>query len=158
MNIKIKTLSFISGLMILLMSPVIAHLINNYTNTHFSCDSKYSAVYEDFFLTSKNNLVIDGEEGSWVMEGKISRSDEEPLFFKIINKFNVSKVNFSYHFITQKVNIIPNNASYKELLSKFLAKGAINENTDTFFNIYSMDNNYLIYSGTMPIMYCLGKN
>ncbi len=136
---------------------LVDYLYERYQGTHFSCSAKYSAIHDDKLFVSKNSMIINGDHGTWMMDGKITFQNEKPFFFKLRNNFKVSKEKFAYHFHSQRVSVISSDESYHTKLSEFLTDVIIKEGKDSFFYIYPINGDHLIYSGTMPIMYCMKK-
>ena len=157
---KINKKIFITVIFFLLLaaSPFFKYLYGEYKKSHFACLTNYSATNNENVLVSNNSLIINGENGTWMMDGKISYPNSEPFFFKLRNNFSVERTKFSYHFHSKRVSIIPSETSYGPKLSEFLADVIISENKNSFFYIYPVNEDYLIYSGTTPIMYCMKKN
>ncbi|QPF30602.1 hypothetical protein IYV58_27715 (plasmid) [Klebsiella sp. BDA134-6] len=157
---KFNKKNFITVIFFLLLAafPFLKYLHGEYKKSHFACLANYSAINNDNVFVSNNSLIINGENGTWMMDGKISYPNSEPLFFKLRNNFSVERTKFSYHFHSKRVSIIPSETSYGPKLSEFLADVIINENKDSFFYIYPAGEDYLIYSGAMPIMYCMKKD
>lgn len=89
-----------------------------------------------------------------MMDGKITHADAKPLFFKLRNNFRFERTLLAYHFYSEKVAIAPDTLSHSVVLSEFLADIFIKEQQSSFFYIYPINKNYIIYSGSMPIMYC----
>lgn len=142
-------------LFIIVAIPAFTFLYYNYNSTHFSCSATYTAINNQNVFLSKNSLNINGTHGTWMMDGKITYPDAEPFFFKLRNSFRVEKVNFSYHFYSEKVSVTSNRDTYSDNLHEFLADILIKENVDSFFYIYPLNKDYVIFSGSMPIMYCM---
>lgn len=153
---KEKCLSMIF-FVLLAAFPCLKYLYGEYKSSHFACLANYSATNNGNVFMSNNSLIINGKNGTWMMDGKISYPNAEPFFFKLRNNFSVEKTKFAYHFHSKRVSIIPNEKSYGPKLSEFLADVIINENENSFFYLYLINDDYLIYSGTMPIMYCMKK-
>lgn len=153
-NINIKILLIITCICSALVTWVIIHFINNYNYDHFSCAAAYSAIKKGNVLTSKNSLIIHGDKGTLMMDGKITHADAKPLFFKLRNNFRFERTLLAYHFYSEKVAIAPDTLSHSVVLSEFLADIFIKEQQSSFFYIYPINKNYIIYSGSMPIMYC----
>lgn len=151
---KYLTITF---LLLLASIPFLKYFYTEYKSSHFSCQANYSATNNGNVLVSQNSLIINGKNGTWMMDGKISYQNAEPFFFKLRNNFSVERTKFSYHFHSERVAIIPSETSYGPKLSEFLAGIIINENESSFFYIYPVNDDYLIYSGTMPVMYCMKK-
>lgn len=153
-NINIKILLIITCICSALVTWVIIHFINKYNYDHFSCTAAYSAMKEGNVLTSKNSLIFHGNKGTLMIDGKINYADAKPLFFKLRNNFRFERTLFAYHFYSDKVAIAPDTLTHSDVLDEFLADLLIKEQQSSFFYIYPINKNYIIYSGSMPIMYC----
>lgn|GEM_PF-1316770 len=154
MSINIKIPLIITCLCSALVTWMVIYFINNYNYDHFSCTASYSAMREGNVLTSKNSLIIHGDKGTWMMDGKITHADAKPVFFKLRNNFSFERTLLAYHFYSDKVSITPNTLTHSSALSEFLTDIFIKEQQSSFFYIYPINNSYIIYSGSMPIVYC----
>lgn len=146
--------ALLGSLLIVLCAPIFIYVLNNYRSTHFACKANYSAVKNNAVLISKNSLIINGQEGTWMMDGKISYPNADPVVFKLRNSFKLERTYFSYHFHSQKVAITPDDDSYAVLLNNFLADVIVKVNKDSFFYIYPVGGGYVFSSGSMPVMFC----
>lgn len=98
---------------------------------------------------------MNGDNGSWMMDGRITTPETKPFFFKLRNTFSFKKTGNSYHFFSKKVSISSSDKTSEDSLSEFLADILIKEGENSFFYIYPANDNYVIFSGNMPIMYCM---
>ncbi|EKS6735782.1 hypothetical protein OR233_004264 [Enterobacter asburiae] len=154
MNINIKIPLIFTFLCSALVTWIVIHFINDYNYDHFTCTASYSAIKNDNVLISKNSLIIHGDKGIWMMDGKITHADAKSLFFKLRNNFRFERTMLAYHFYSDKVAIAPDVLTHSSVLSEFLPDILIKEKQSSFFYIYPINKNYIIFSNSMPIMYC----
>ncbi len=139
---------------LLLMIPVIYYAVLQYQKTHFSCFADYSAVNGGKRFISKSSLIVNGDSGTWMMDGKISAQGQAPDYFKLRNRFHLERTDFSYHFLTRKVLISSENNAAVDKLNEFLANVITKPGADSFFYIYRIGENYVVTSGDTPILFC----
>lgn len=145
----------IIALIAVLIIPVLVLFYINYNDKHFRCDAEYSATSDGYFLVSKGSLVINGEHGMLMIDGRISDSQDKVSFFKLRTYFEVEKNNFSYNFNSLNVSISSKQLNNSNILGKFFSDVLIKEGVSSFFYIYSLKENYIIASGNMPLLFCL---
>ncbi|WP_434638738.1 hypothetical protein ACMYSK_23115 [Klebsiella sp. I138] len=153
-----KWIFFISYAMLtIVVSTVSFYLYKQYRMTHFSCAGEYTAIHNDTSFSSRNSLTLNGSDGIWIMDGKISYPDKKASYFKLRNNFKVKREGSAYQFFSEHVTVVPLNNTRINSLDTFVNDAILHEKKSTFYSLYPINNALIIYSGDMPVMYCMKK-
>lgn len=125
---------------------------------HISCNAFYIAKSAEARLVTKNHMEIDDEVGSWMMNGRVKVDDKDVHYFKLRTQFSVKRIGNIYYFTTNNVLFSPSESANLSVLNEFLADVLRIENTQSFFTIKPVKGSYIIFSGDIPIMYCMSTN
>ncbi|EPO1791608.1 hypothetical protein ACT7BH_003005 [Cronobacter turicensis] len=141
----------------LALSTAALYFYKEYRSTHFSCTAYYTATYDDASFISRSSLTMSGSKGIWIMDGKITYSDKKPSYFKIRNNFRVKHEGNNFQFFSEHVTIVPLNNVKPNLLDVFVNDAILHEKMSTFYSFYPINDAIIIYTGGLPIMYCMRK-
>lgn len=122
---------------------------------HISCNAFYIAKNEEARLVSKNHIELDDGVGSWLMNGRIKIINQEYYYFNLRAQFSVKRIGNVYYLTTNNVMFNPNELSKSEIVKTFLANILRIEKAQSFFTIKNINDNYIILSGDVPLMYCM---
>ncbi|RSK63155.1 hypothetical protein EJE24_22680 [Enterobacter huaxiensis] len=125
---------------------------------HISCNAFYVAKNPEARLVSENHMELKNGIGSWMMNGRVNVSDKDVYYFKLRSQFSVKRTGYVFYVTNKKVMLSPNDMSKNKVLQEFLAAILRVEDAQSFFTIKPINENYIIYSGEVPIMYCMSDN